>query len=68
MIQMKNPVVAIWSAARIVAQAATRGTRPRPRCSIRPSRGADSAWVSGTLMRAGPMIAIVCSIAARLAP
>src|SRR4051812_37083122 len=34
----------------------------------RPSSGAVSAWVIGTVTRRGPRIATPCSVAARLAP
>ena len=41
---------------------------PVPRRFSAPSSGAVSAWVSGPLTRAGPITAVVCSIAAALAP
>jgi hypothetical protein len=66
--QMKKAVVAALWRSRMAPQARICGNGRHPRASIRPSSGALAAWVSGMPTRAGPMIATVSSIAARLAP
>ena len=66
--QMKKAVVAALWSRRTVAQASSWGQKPTPRAWRRPRIGALIAWVSGTPMRAGPMMATVSSIAAALAP
>ncbi len=53
---------------RTPAQAANCVAKAARRACSRPSIGAETACVSGIPMRAGPMTATVCSIAARLAP
>jgi hypothetical protein len=66
--QMKNAVVAALCSRRKAPQASIWSAGPTERASRRPSMGAVTAWVNGTPKRAGPMIATVSSIAARLAP
>ena len=58
----------MWWARRIAIAASAWAVVPRPRASIHPRTGAETAWVSGIPTRAGPMIATVWSIAAALVP
>ena len=66
--KMKNAVASELFTSRMTAHASHWRSGATARASKRPSTGAVMAWVSGTPKRAGPMIATLSSIAARLAP
>ena len=61
------PVSAFWK-SRMVPHTIICHATVAPRASSTPSSGAVSACVRGTPIRAGPIRATVCSIAAMLAP
>ena len=63
-----NAKLAAFCSRRIVPQTNICHATVAPRACSTPSSGAVSACVSGTVIRAGPISATVCSIAARLAP